>query len=132
MRILFTPQIPLDGDSIKYTFDGDIIDVKVTYQGMIYRDTFDFSNVPDGEMKMYDENGNEAVQTELPISVLLGAKRVNGELKVELLNWIDSDASEEERFPKWVDSSEIIKKDMQDDKVEIEKEKISTEGWDEF
>lgn len=91
MKILFTSQIPLDGNSINYTFDGDIIDVKVTYQGKEYRDTFDFSNVPDGELELYDEHGNEIIQTELPISVLLGATKIDGELEVQLLNWVSEE-----------------------------------------
>lgn len=136
MRVLFTPQIPLDGDSIEYTFDEDIIHAKAIYQGRVYRDSFDFKGLPDGELKMYDENGNETIQTELPISVLLGAKRVNGELRVELLNWISSDASEEERFPNWIDSDRYVeylnrvrsKRDRS--KIEEEKQKLTKEEID--
>lgn len=102
MRILFTPQVPLDGDSISYSFGEDIIHAKVIYQGKEYKDTFDFSNVPNGELKMHDEDGQSTIQINSPIEVLLSAKRKNGELMVKLLNWISIDAKEEERFPVWI------------------------------
>lgn len=122
MKILFTPQIPLDGDNISYMFNADSINIRVVYQGVIYTDILDFKGLPNGKLDIYDENGNERIETDLPINVLLSAEKVNGELRVELLNWISSDASEEERFPDWVDSSEL----------NPYKPKDETEGWDDF
>lgn len=90
MKIKFIQQIPIEGNSIEYAFneDKDVINVKVVYQDKVYQDTFDFSSFSNGELEMYDENGEEAVQTNLPIQVLLGAKRTLGKLEVELLEWV--------------------------------------------
>lgn len=122
MKVLLTPQVPLEGDSIDYVFDKKVVDIGVAYQGSFYTDRLDFRGLPNGKLDIYDENGNERIETGLPINVLLSAEKVNGELRVELLNWISSDASEEERFPDWVDSSEL----------NPYKPKDETEGWDDF
>lgn len=122
MKILFSPQVHSKGDSIEYRIDKDIINVKIEQDGETHEDTFDFKGLPNGRLDIYDENDNERIETDLPINVLLSAEKVDGELRVELLNWISSDASEEERFPDWVDSSEL----------NPYKPKDETEGWDDF
>lgn len=118
MKILFSPQIPLnDTDRIIYEFGEDILHVTLP-DGT--SDTFDFSNLPDGELQTYDEDtGEPLIETELSTDVIISAKREEGILYVELLNYIGLDATEEERFPEWIDPTEyeppIIEKEVESD-----------------
>lgn len=75
--------------TIEYSYDGEVITAMIDGQS----DTFDFSSVPEGIL--------EKVETDLPINPIVSAKRVDGTLYVELINFISADASEEERFPEW-------------------------------
>jgi hypothetical protein len=68
------------GETITATFDG------VT-------DVFNFSGMPDGSAVN--------IETILPVKPIVNAERVNGVLSVELLNFIDHDATEQEKFPTW-------------------------------
>ena len=87
MKVLFSPQV--NDEIIEYNFE----DEKITaiYKGE--SDTFDFSNFPDGKA--------ENIETSLPVNPIVSAERKNGELYVVLLNFINKDATEEERFPSW-------------------------------
>ena len=67
----------------------------------IGEDTFDFGDLPDGELELYDNEGNLQIQTSLNIVPILSAKKENGILYDELLNFIGENATEEERFPEW-------------------------------
>ena len=87
MRVKFSPQ--RSDRRINYTFDDDTITAELDGQ----TDTFDFSQMPDGEAT--------SIETTLPVNPILSARRVDGVLEVVLLNWIGPDASEEERFPQW-------------------------------
>lgn len=88
MKVLFSPQYnPIE--KIKYEFEDEII--KVTYNGIT--DIFDFSAMPDGEVTNID--------TILPVNPIISAKRENGVLWIELLNFIGKNATEEEMFPQW-------------------------------
>lgn len=87
MKILLSPQ--RSDRKIEYKFEGEKI--IVTTDNM--SDTFDFSSMPDGVM--------EEIETTLSINPIISAKRVDGELSVELLNFIGRDATEEEKFPDW-------------------------------
>lgn len=101
MKIFLSPQIPLNpSDRIEYEFEEDIIKVKLP-DGT--NDTFDFTEFPDGELQVYDDEGTSLIDTELTFNVIINAKRVNGELSVELVNYIGTDAPEHERFPEWID-----------------------------
>ena len=98
MKIKYSPQV--NEEQIRYEFDGDVITATICN----FTDTFDFSEFPDGELKKYDEEtGEELIKTNLPINPIISAKRENGVLSVVLLNWIGTDASEEERFPDWIE-----------------------------
>lgn len=104
MKIYLSPQVPLNSDDrIKYEFEEDII--KVTLPDGT-SDVFDFTKFPDGELQLEDENGNSLIDTELTFNVIISAKRVDGELSVELVNYIGDDASESERFPEWIDHTD--------------------------
>lgn len=89
MRVLFSPQ--RSDDQIEYSFSGETITATIGEQS----DTFDFSQMPDGEMT--------AVNTTLPVNPIISARRVGGTLEVVLLNFIGPDATEDEKYPDWVE-----------------------------
>lgn len=87
MKIKFSPQV--HSEKIQYNFQGDSI--TATYQDQT--EVFDFTDIPNGILT--------EVETNLPINPILSAKKEDGVLYVELLNFIGEDATEEERFPDW-------------------------------
>ena len=90
MRILFSPQVPVvERQRINYTFGNDVITAEIDGQ----TDTFDFSEMPDGEAMN--------IETTLPVNPIISARRINGVLEVVLLNFIGPDATEDERYPDW-------------------------------
>ena len=104
MKILFSPQVH-DTDRFIYEFENQKI--RVTYKGKT--DTFDFSGFPDGVLQLEDqETGEKLVKTSLEIDPLLSAKKENGILYVELMNYIGVNATHEECFPEWIDHTEYI------------------------
>lgn len=104
MKILFSPQVH-ETDRFKYEFENQ--KVRVTFKSK--KDTFDFSGFPNGVLQLEDpETGEKLIETELEINPLISAKKENGILYVELMNFIGFDATEEERFPDWIDHTEYI------------------------
>ena len=101
MKILFSPQVR-DNDRIKYTFKDDVIEVEFKEKA----DTFDFTDFGEGRLQMFDEQGNNLIETELDENPIVNAERKDGELYVELINFIGADATEKERFPEWIDHTE--------------------------
>lgn len=93
MRILMSPQVMLEDQRFDFVFSGESI--TATFDGET--DTFDFSGLPDGEVDF------SKIETTLPYNPILIARRVDGVLSVELLNFISEDASEFERFPEWIE-----------------------------
>ena len=91
MKILFSPQV--NEEKIIYDFEGEKI--TATFRGVT--DVFDFSDMPNGIV----ENPQEDIETSLEINPFSFVERLNGELKIELLNYIGSNATYEERFPEW-------------------------------
>lgn len=105
MNIFFHPQV--SNNTTEYTFETNKITVKIIYNSKEYTDAFDFSEFPDGELSIYDEDGNNTIETELPVNILLGAKRVDGILTVELLHWIDIHEEREHiLFPEEIEHTE--------------------------
>jgi hypothetical protein len=90
MKILFSPQLN-PNVKLQYKFSGEVI--TVTYGSMI--DSFDFSDMPVGIL--------DGVETILPVNPIIQAERKDDGLYVTLLNYIDEDASDEEKFPSWVE-----------------------------
>ena len=93
MRILMSPQVMLEDQRFDFVFSGESI--TATFDGET--DTFDFSGLPDGEVDF------STVETTLPYNPIIIARRVDGTLSVELLNFISEDASDAERFPEWIE-----------------------------
>lgn len=121
MKIYLSPQTPLNSDDrIKYEFEEDVI--KVTLPDGT-SDVFDFTKFPDGELQLEGENGNSLIDTELTFNVIISARRVNGELSVELVNYIGTDAPEHERFPEWIDHTDYVapeEKEVNEESGEID------------
>ena len=66
-----------------YTFSAGTITATYTAEGAEpITDTFDFSALPDGEAQV------ELIETVLPENPIRSAKRINGELHVELLRYV--------------------------------------------
>lgn len=96
MRILFRPQ--RSAEQITYTFRGESVTALIGDAEDAIEDTFDFTGLPDGEIDTEQE-----IETTLPACPIISARRVDGILHLEMLNWIGSDAPRESRFPEWVD-----------------------------
>lgn len=94
MKVLYSPCVTIDNDEIHYNFENE----KITVTWGILTDEFDFTGCPDGFLS--------SVETILPENPIIEAKRENGELYVKLLKFISSDASEEEKFPDYVEVGE--------------------------
>ena len=85
MRIKCVPQRPPGSHEprFRYEFDGETIIATYTAEGQEpISDTFDFSTLPDGEAQV------ELIETVLPENPIRSAKRVDGELYVELLRYV--------------------------------------------
>ena len=93
MRIYKSPQVGVDEKKFGFEFSGDV--VVATFDGI--EDTFDFTGFPDGEVDY------SMIETILEYNPVLKAKKVDGILSVELLNFISEDAKEEEKFPEWIE-----------------------------
>ena len=93
MRILMSPQVTFEDKRFDFVFSGESI--SATFDGET--DAFDFSELPDGEVDF------SMIETTLEYNPIIVARRVDGILSVELLNFISEDASELEKFPEWVE-----------------------------
>lgn len=85
MRIKYSPCRPsrISEPRLSYTFATDTITATYTAEGQEpISDTFDFSTLPDGEAQV------ELIETTLPENPIRSAKRVDGELYVELLRYV--------------------------------------------
>lgn len=87
MKIYLSPQV--NDKKIVYSFDGEVI--TATYKDEA--DVFDFTSLPIGIM--------DSVESTLSIDPIIYAERKVDGLYVKLLNYIDEDADESERFPNW-------------------------------
>ena len=98
MLVRYSPQ--RSDRTLSYSIQGDTITATYTAEGQeSITDTFDFSTLPDGEAQV------ELIETVLPVNPIKSAKRVNGEIWVELLWYHGPDAPESERFPQWQEVS---------------------------
>lgn len=103
MKILLVPQV--DNRRIIYDFKEHVIKVSI---GEV-EDTFDFSGVTDGVLRLHDhDTGENLIKTTLSVVPIISAEKREGILYLELLNWIGEDASREERFPEWIDVRDYV------------------------
>lgn len=90
MLILYSPV--RNDKEILYVFEGETITAELN--GVT--DLFDFSVLGEGDTIIN-------VETTLDINPIIHATREDGVLKVELVYYHGRDASEEERFPEWME-----------------------------
>jgi len=103
MKIILSPQVR-DRNKIWYEVEENVI--TATIDGKT--DTFDFTGMPNGELQLEDEEGEESVQTILPENPILSAKKVNGVLTVKILFSMDMDEKDERLlFPEPMTVSEF-------------------------
>jgi hypothetical protein len=91
VRVYMSPQV--SDKTIAYEFEGDT--VTATMEDI--SDTFDFSGTSDGRIDL------STIQTLLPVNPILEAERIDGVLHLKLLNFIQENAPEADRFPEWKD-----------------------------
>ena len=111
-------------DVIKYVFQDDAIVVEHISNELVfgktldeptqleetgrYEDTFDFRDMPNGKLELFDANTGEwLIETELPESPIISAERVDGVLWVELVNFFGGDAIDGARELDWFDTKEV-------------------------
>lgn len=83
-------------------------------------DTFDFTDMPDGELQLHDE-GNSLIETILDEVPILSARKENGVLTVNILFSVDeSEQDERILFPKQMSVDEF--NDLMDELVDRERE----------
>lgn len=95
----------------------EITENKITATINDVSDTFDFTDMPNGELQMRDEDGNSLIETTLDEVPILGAEKTDGVLTVEILFSIDI-LEQDERllFPEPMSLEEF--NDLMDELVE--------------
>lgn len=118
MKIILFPQVR-DRNRIWY----EIEDQKITATINGKTDIFDFTGMPNGELQLYDDEGNELIETELDENPIASAKKENGELTVEIIFSIDMDEKDERLlFPEPMELDEFnnLMKELADREKEVE------------
>ncbi len=91
MIVKYAPQVN-NNCKLEYEFEVDKIKVKLLKKDEeVTIDEFDFTQMPDGV-------ASEIISKISPCPIF-EARRKDGELIVEVLKWIDEDATHEECFP---------------------------------
>lgn len=115
MIIVMSPQVR-DFNKIWYEIEHQ----KITATINDITDTFDFTDMPDGELQIYDNEGNSLIETALNEIPILSARKEDGVLTVEILFSIDAYEQEERLlFPEPMTLQEF--NDLMDDLVERDK-----------
>lgn len=96
MNILLSPQVRVN-DKIWYRVSENIIKASINGD----TDTFDFTDMPNGELQVHDEEWNSLIETVLDEVPIISAKKIDGVLTVEILFSIDMNEQDERLlFPK--------------------------------
>lgn len=106
MKILFSPQVSIGNKKINYEFNNEIITVR--YGDLT--NTYNLSQLQDDFYKEFvSENGEiiniaYIIETTFDFSPIINAFRdETGTLFVEVLDFIDKDATEGEKNPYWLE-----------------------------
>ena len=103
MKILLSPQVRTN-NKIWY----EIKHQKITAIINRVSDTFDFTDLPDGELEIWGEEGNILIETNLDEVPILAARKENGVLAVKILFSIDIHEQDERLlFPKPMELDEF-------------------------
>lgn len=112
MIIKLSPQVR-DDNKIWYKVEEQKI--TATIDGVL--DTFDFTDMPNGELQLYDTEGESIIETTLDEVPILSAKKIDGVLTVEILFSIDTDEQDKRLlFPESMTLDEF--NDLMDELVE--------------
>ena len=84
MIIQLSPQVR-ENNKIWYEIENQ----KVTATINDITDTFDFTDMPDGELELWDDNGEDLIETVLQEVPIISARKEDGVLTVEILFSID-------------------------------------------
>lgn len=96
MIIQLSPQVRRN-NKIWYEIDPDKI--TATINGV--SDTFDFTDMPDGELQLWDDEGNDLIETDLDEVPILSAEKKDGVLTVKIFFTLDMEEKDERLlFPK--------------------------------
>ena len=113
-----------DRDKIWYEIEHQKI--TATINGV--SDTFDFRDMPNGELQLWDRYGNDLIETTLGEVPILGAKKKDGVLTVDILFSIDSNEKDERLlFPRPMTLDEF--NGLMDELAERDKE-VELDGKD--
>lgn len=125
MIIKLSPQVR-DFDKIWY----EIEEHKITATINDISDTFDFTDMPDGELQVWDGEGNYLIETELDEVPITSAKKENGELFVGIIFSINMYEKDERLlFPEPMSLDEF--NDLMDELTERDKlEGVESDGED--
>lgn len=117
MKVLLSPQVR-DNSKVWY----EIKENKITATINNVTDTFDFTDMPNGKLQLYDSNGESMIESTLDEIPILGAEKTDGVLTVEILFSIDSSEKDERLlFPKPMSVGEF--NDLMDELAERKSEK---------
>ena len=125
MKVLLSPQVR-DNSKVWY----EIKENKITATINNVTDTFDFTDMPNGKLQLYDSNGESMIESTLDEIPILGAEKIDGVLTVEILFSIDSSEKDERLlFPKPMELDEFndLMKELAKRKSE-KKEEVELDG----
>ena len=125
MKVLLSPQVR-DNSKIWYEIEHQ----KITATINDITDTFDFTDMPNGKLQLYDSNGESMIESTLDEIPILGAEKTDGVLTVEILFSIDSSEKDERLlFPKPMSVGEFngLMKELAKKKSE-KKEEVELDG----
>ena len=125
MKVLLSPQVR-DRNKIWYKIEHQ----KITITINDVSDTFDFTDMPNGKLQLYDSNGESMIESTLDEIPILGAEKIDGVLTVEILFSIDSSEKDERLlFPKPMSVGEFngLMKELAKRKSE-KKEEVELDG----
>ena len=84
MIIKLIPQIR-DYNKIWYEITENVITITIND----VTDTFDFTDIPDGKLQLYDDEGESAIESTLSEVPIIGAEKTDGVLTVEIIFSLD-------------------------------------------
>lgn len=125
MKVLLSPQVR-DNSKVWYEIEHQ----KITITINDVSDTFDFTDMPNGKLQLYDSNGESMIESTLDEIPILGAEKTDGVLTVEILFSIDSSEKDERLlFPKPMSVGEFnaLMKELAKRKSE-KKEEVELDG----
>lgn len=96
MIIQLSPQVRVRN---RIWYDVGYQKITATISGV--SDTFDFTGMPNGELQLWDNEGNKLIETKLDEVPIVSAKKEDGELFVEIIFSISMEEQDERLlFPK--------------------------------